>query len=232
MSGANFHGAATHKNLLHKISCLIVKLGYRPKVRAVFMLGKLQVSTGHKQYNYMKICLLILFLSRKNFHAKHIFVPSSSMKLGPRRLRNVRVYDSVDQELSQRGTCTWHQIGENGRLVVDEVDVIVTGLFLTVFQSVKGILKTYKWIVSSEQTGLTSLILIIPLRVHVFWENGLWRLKLPQWILSCKIVIFVQISSRTWQWTLNWHYSHHQNKNVEVKCGMSPFCSQPTKCHC
>ncbi len=33
--------------------------------------------------NHVEIWLVILFLSRKKFHAKQIFVLSSSMKLGP-----------------------------------------------------------------------------------------------------------------------------------------------------
>lgn len=33
--------------------------------------------------NHVEIWLVILFLSRQKFHAKQIFVPSSSMKLGP-----------------------------------------------------------------------------------------------------------------------------------------------------
>ena len=33
--------------------------------------------------NHMEIWLVIMFLSRQKFHAKQIFVLSSSMKLGP-----------------------------------------------------------------------------------------------------------------------------------------------------
>ena len=36
--------------------------------------------------NQVEIWLVILFLSRKKFHAKEIFVLSSSMKLGPGQL--------------------------------------------------------------------------------------------------------------------------------------------------
>ena len=42
--------------------------------------AEIPVSSNMQQ---MEIWLVILFLSRKNFHAKQNVVPSSSMKLGP-----------------------------------------------------------------------------------------------------------------------------------------------------
>ena len=53
--------------------------------------------------NHVEIWLVILFLSRKKFHAKQIFVLSSAMKLGPVVIVMKNAITKVKMEVTSRG---------------------------------------------------------------------------------------------------------------------------------
>ena len=61
----------------------------------------------------MEIWLVILFLSRKKFHAKQIFVPTGFMKLGPDNVFFICYqYCSIARDHTQVYETTWEGAGE------------------------------------------------------------------------------------------------------------------------
>ena len=85
-----FHRAAKHKNLLSMKSLPWYNQDYQPKLHVlhnVFSWCLLKINSE----NQVGIWLVILFLSRQKFHAKQIFVLSSSMKSGPVLLQTITI---------------------------------------------------------------------------------------------------------------------------------------------
>ena len=80
-TGSNFIELLSTKICLAWNVCLDKNRISQPNFYVIFKISIQQLNT--RKCNKMEIQLVILFLSRKKFHAKQIIVLSSSMKLGP-----------------------------------------------------------------------------------------------------------------------------------------------------
>ena len=78
---------------------------YQPNFHVIFRISKQGMKTINKQYmQQLEIWLVILFSSRKKFHAKQVVVLSSSMKLAPSLLQNGQICDVALAKCLSYGT--------------------------------------------------------------------------------------------------------------------------------